>query len=120
MSTQGNINYFEVSAPGANCGYEWKVYCYYENGNGQYSEVDCNVTGAAGNNKFVPLDGLGIPDGANIYIYIDVVGGSNQTGTQIFTYTEGASANDNCASYTTSGSTLINTLTYNGLVSYSG
>lgn len=55
---------------------------------------------------------LGVPNGSTVYLYVDVVWGSdNHSGTgYLYDSSSGVTA-----SYTISGTTLDNTLTFNGL-----
>ncbi len=112
MATVANISYFQVSAPAGNCAYAWKVYVLWQNGS-QQTKTYTGEWGGAGSNVKATLDGLGIPDGAPVTIYIDVVAGVDEIGTQVFTYSASSSSG---ASYTTQGNTINNYLTYNGIV----
>lgn len=54
----------------------------------------------------------GVPDGAPVSIYVDVVWGDDNEGSQMFTYSKGSSCT---ANYAISGTTLDNSLGLTGM-----
>ena len=52
-----------------------------------------------------------LPDGCQVQLHVSVAGGSDKESNETYTYKKGSG---NTANYTISGTTLINSLTYNG------
>ena len=64
-----------------------------------------------GNSKKASPGDYGVPDGSQVRVYAFVVAGSDKTGSEQFTFRKN---NGSTAKYTISGTTLINSLKYDG------
>ncbi|SCL68637.1 hypothetical protein GA0070606_4834 [Micromonospora citrea] len=79
---------------------------------GKMIHTDGSPGVALGNSVTLDPSEFGVPEGASVSAYIFVVWGNDNHGKEIFTMVHGS---PNIADYTLEGTTLGNTLTYNGM-----
>jgi len=65
-----------------------------------------------GNSKKASPGDYGVPEGSTVRLYVNVVAGKDKTSNESFTYKRG---NGSVANYTISGTTLSNSLRYDGI-----
>lgn len=95
-----------------NGGFVARIYCEYRNpGSSTWSQVKCTGDITLCRSKTVELGEHGVPDGATVRIIAFVVSGADKTGSEEFTYQKGCNA---VAQYKIKGTTLINSLSYEG------
>lgn len=83
-------------------------FVYYDGGRAIHVDGSPGVT--LGDSVTLDPGQFGVPEGAQFSVYVFVVWGNDQQGHEIFTYTPGSPQD---ASYTLTGTTLNNKLTYN-------
>lgn len=104
------IDQFKLTNKG---GFVARIYCEYRNpGSSTWSQVKCTGDITLGCSKTVELGEHGVPDGATVRIIAFVVSGADKTGSEEFTYQNGCNA---VAQYKIKGTTLINSLSYEGI-----
>jgi hypothetical protein len=96
-----------------NGGFVCKLQFVYWDENGEKHHVDGGGNITLGFSDTQDPGAHGIPDGANVALYVFVVWGSDNEAPQMFTYRSGSAST---ANYSISGTTLSNSL---GLVSVS-
>lgn len=95
-----------------NGGFDVKLQFVYVDTKGDKHHVDGTGSYPLGQTKTADPGDYGVPDGAPVALYAFVVWGHDNTATQFFTYSKGDTTT---ANYTISGTTLDNSLGFEGL-----
>lgn len=88
-----------------------KLQFVYKKGN-EWVHVDGSGSLAIKQSVTMDPGACGVPDGAEFSVYVFVVWGSDNQGHEVFTYQSG---NTRTAEYTISGTTLSNSLAFEGI-----
>lgn len=95
-----------------NGGFAVKLQFVYVDSSGEKHHVDGTGSFPLGQTETADPGDYGVPNGSPVAVYAFVVWGSDATGTQFFTYETG---NGTTANYAISGTTLNNSLGFEGL-----
>lgn len=95
-----------------NGGFAVKLQFVYVDSSGEKHHVDGTDTFPLGQSRTADPGDYGVPDGSPVALYAFVVWGKDNTASQFFTYSKG---NGTTANYTISGTTLDNSLGFEGL-----